>query len=110
MARALITIPPNPKRNSVIEIRALIQHPMETGLRPDAVGKVQAQNIIRRFECRFIVGDKSDLIFSAELFPAISANPYIAFHLRATQNGTLNLQWTGDNGFTQTETAALVVV
>lgn len=110
MARALITVPQNAKRNSVIEIRALIQHPMETGLRPDAEGKIQPQNIIRRFECRFNVGDKSDLIFSAELFPAISANPYIAFHLRATQNGTLNFQWTGDNGFTQTETASLVVV
>jgi sulfur-oxidizing protein SoxZ len=110
MARALITVPPNAKRNSVIEIRALIQHPMETGLRPDAEGKVQPRNILRRFECRFIVGDKSDLIFSAELFPAISANPYIAFHLRATQNGTLNFQWTGDNGFAQTETAPLVVV
>jgi sulfur-oxidizing protein SoxZ len=110
MARALITIPPNPKRNSVIEIRALIQHPMETGLRPDVDGKVQAQNIIRRFECRFTVGDKSALVFSAEFFPAISANPYIAFPLRATQNGSLSFQWTGDKGFTQTETAALVVV
>ena len=110
MARALITIPPNPKRNSVIEIRALIQHPMETGLRPDVDGKVQAQNIIRRFECRLKVGDRSDLIFSAEFFPAISANPYIAFSLRAAQNGSLIFQWTGDNGFTQTETVALVVV
>ena len=110
MARALITIPPNPKRNSVIEIRALIQHPMETGLRPDVDGKVQAQNLIRRFDCRLKVGDRSDLIFSAEFFPAISANPYIAFPLRATQNGSLIFQWTGDNGFTQTATAALVVV
>ena len=110
MARALITIPPNPKRNSVIEIRALIQHPMETGLRPDVDGKVQAQNLIRRFECRLKVGDRSDLIFSAEFFPAISANPYIAFPLRATQNGSLIFQWTGDNGFTQTETVPLVVV
>ncbi len=109
MARALITIPPNPKINSVIEIRALIQHPMETGLRPDAEGKILPRNIIRKFECRFIAGNKSELVFSAELFPAISANPYIAFHLRAAQNGTLNFQWAGDNGFTQTETAALVV-
>ncbi len=110
MARTLITVPPNPKKNSVIEIRALIQHPMETGFRPDAEGKLQPRNIIQRFECRFSSGAKSDLIFNAELFPAISANPYIAFNFRATQSGTLSFKWSGDNGFTQTETVALIVV
>ncbi len=110
MARTLITVPPTPKRNAVIEIRALIQHPMETGLRPDADGKLQPRNIIQRFECRFSSGSKSELIFSAELFSAISANPYIAFKFRAAQSGTLSFLWTGDNGFTQAESVALVVV
>ncbi len=110
MARTLITVPPTPKINTVIEIRALIQHPMETGFRPDGEGKLQPRNIIQRFECRFSSGGRSDLIFSAELFPAVSANPYIAFNFRATQSGTLSFLWTGDNGFTQAESVALVVV
>ena len=39
----------------------------------------------------------------------MSANPYVAFHLRATGNGTLTLIWEGDQGFRQTETVAVQV-
>ena len=53
MARTLINIPSSPKRGEVIEIRALIQHPMETGYRPGADGKTLPRDIVRRFACRF---------------------------------------------------------
>jgi sulfur-oxidizing protein SoxZ len=109
MARTLITIPPSPRRGEVIEIRALIQHPMETGYRPGADGKVLPRDIVRRFACRFSDGATNELVFSAELFPAIAANPYLAFHAVATGSGTLTFTWEGDNGFTQTETVALKV-
>ena len=33
------------------------------------------------------------------LFPAIAANPFITFHTVATESGTFEFQWTGDNGF-----------
>jgi sulfur-oxidizing protein SoxZ len=46
-------------------------------------------------------------VFSAELHPAIAANPYIAFALRVEGSGTLSFTWDGDNGFHQTETVAL---
>lgn len=105
MARALITIPKTARRGDVIEIRALIGHPMETGYRPGADGKVMARDIIRTFTCRY----NGEQVFAAELHPAISANPYIAFFTVATASGTLEFKWEGDNGFTQTETAAITV-
>lgn len=105
MARALVTSPKTAKRGEVIEIRALIGHPMETGYRPGADGKVLARDIIRNFSCKY----NGELVFSAELHPAISANPYIAFFTVATASGTLELTWEGDNGFAQTETAAITV-
>lgn len=105
MARALITIPKTARRGEVIEIRALIGHPMETGYRPGADGKVLARDIIRRFVCRY----NGEQVFGAELHQAISANPYLAFHTVATESGTLEFRWEGDNGFLQTETAALEV-
>ena len=40
MARALIHMPEAARRGEVIEIRALIGHPMETGYRPGADGRV----------------------------------------------------------------------
>ena len=48
-------------------------------------------------------------MFSAELFPAIAANPYIAFYFAVTGSGTLRFVWEGDNGFSQTETVAIQV-
>ena len=109
MARTLINLPQAPRRGELIEIRALIQHPMETGYRPGADGKVLPRDIVRRFSCRFDDGAASELVISADLFPAIAANPYLAFHMVATGSGMLTFTWEGDNGFTQTETVALKV-
>jgi sulfur-oxidizing protein SoxZ len=78
---------------------------METGYRPGADGKVLPRNIIRRFSCRY----NGELVFSAELFPAIAANPNLIFHTVATESGKLTFTWEGDNGFTQTESIGLTV-
>ena len=105
MARALITLPPSAAQGSLIEVRCLIAHPMETGYRRDADGRLLPRNILRHFECRF----EGELVFAAELYPAIAANPYLAFPLRADASGTLQFRWRGDDGFDQTETARLNV-
>ena len=106
MARALVHMPKTAKAGEVIEIRALIAHPMESGYRPGADGKAVPQDIIRQFTCKY----DSEQVFAAELHPAISANPYIAFFTVAVKTGTLEFTWTGDNGFTQTERMALAVM
>jgi sulfur-oxidizing protein SoxZ len=48
-------------------------------------------------------------VFSAELHPAIAANPFVAFTTVATVTGALTFTWKGDEGFSQTETATLTV-
>jgi sulfur-oxidizing protein SoxZ len=48
-------------------------------------------------------------VFSADLYSAVAANPYIAFHTVATASGTLVFTWEGDNGFVQTEAQAITV-
>ena len=50
-----------------------------------------------------------ELVFGAEMFSAISANPYLAFHSAATGRGTLSLTWEGDNGFSQAQTVTFTV-
>ena len=111
MARALITIPATAKRNEIIEIRALIQHPMETGYRRSSEGAMLARDLIRRFSCKFEESgsSKNDIIFSAKLFAAVAANPYLAFHTIASASGVFVFTWEGDNGFVQTERAVLTV-
>ena len=99
MARTLIQVPAGVRRGEVFEVRVTIAHPMETGYRPGADGRVLPRDILRRFSCRY----NGELVFSAELFPAISANPFLAFHLLAVDSGTLEFEWLGDNGFAQVE-------
>ena len=106
MARALVNlVPPAPKRGEIVEIRTLIAHPMETGQRSDGRGGLVPRDIIRRIECRY----DGTLVFAADLYAAIAANPLVSFSTLAVASGTLTVTWTGDNGFAQTETVALTV-
>ena len=109
MARARITMPRSAKRGEIIEIRTLIAHPMETGYRPGEDGRVLPRDIIRRFSCHYDDGGTDELVFSADLFPAVAANPLISFCTVATASGTLRFTWEGDNGFSQTERMAISV-
>ena len=105
MARVLINLPAQAKRGDIIEIKTLIQHPMETGYRLDSKGAAIARDIINRFTCAY----NGEEVFRAELFPAISANPFIAFSIVATESGELAFSWTDDRGQTQTETRQITV-
>lgn len=105
MARTLIQAPASARKGEVVELRVTIAHPMETGYRPGADGRVLPRDIIRRFHCRY----NGEVVFSAELFPAIAANPYLSFHLLAGDSGTLEFEWQGDNGFAQVERRTLQV-
>ena len=105
MSKPRIRLPEQAKVGEVIEIKTLISHVMETGQRKEADGKPIPRSIINSFSAKF----GGTEVFSAELHPGISANPYIAFTTVATESGTITMTWTGDNGFSATESAAIAV-
>jgi sulfur-oxidizing protein SoxZ len=105
MARALISVPAKAKRGEVIEIKTLISHVMETGFRPDNTGKTLPRDIITELVCKY----NGEEIFRAEMFPAISANPFFTFTTVATESGTITFDWTGDNGFSASESVKITV-
>ncbi len=105
MASALINVPPRARRGEIVEIKALISHVMETGHRRTQTGARIPRDIIRLFVCAYNGAE----VFRAEFHPAIAANPFIAFSTLATESGTLTFTWTGDNGFSATESAAITV-
>ena len=109
-ARTLITIPANITRDSVVEIRVLIQHPMETGYRRGSDGNMLRRDLIRRFVCRLEANGNSETVFEARFHAATAANPYLAFPLRVTQQSTLVFEWSGDYGFAHIERRVLAVV
>ena len=105
MARALIRTPTFVRPGEVVEIRVLLQHPMETGFRPGADGQVLPRDIVTRMEAHF----DGQPVFAMDLFPAIAANPYVAFPMRVPGAGELVVSFQGDNGFVHRETATLRV-
>ena len=105
MARALINVPAKAALGEIIEIKTLIQHPMETGFRVGYNGTMIPRDIISHFVCAY----NGVEIFRAELSSAIAANPFLTFTTIASESGELTLKWTGDNGFEVIETADITV-
>ncbi|WP_029356295.1 thiosulfate oxidation carrier complex protein SoxZ [Bosea sp. 117] len=105
MTRALVNVPKTAKRGDVIDVRAMIAHPMETGYRMGPNGVPIPRDIITRFECLY----DGEIVFAAEFFPAMSANPFISFSTVATASGTLTFRWTDDAGKVETATAEIAV-
>ena len=89
-----VMAPATVAKGEVFQVRAIISHQMETGLRSDANGNAIPRKIINRFRCR-LAGVE---VFSAELHEAVAANPFIEFHLRTTESGRLDFIWEEDGG------------
>ncbi len=97
--RALLHAPASATRGAVIELRATVAHPMETGYRRSSEGEMLERDLVRRVEARF----EGELFFSADLQAAIAANPYLAFSLRLPGSGVLSVRWSGDRGLAHEE-------
>lgn len=89
-----VKVPAKAAKGEVITIKTLISHEMETGLRKDKEGKAIPRQIINKFSCTF----NGQPVFSCDIAPAVSANPYLEFTARVTESGTFAFAWTDDDG------------
>jgi sulfur-oxidizing protein SoxZ len=103
--RSMVNVPKTARTGDIIEIKTMIAHPMETGYRTGTNGTTIPRNIVTRFVCHY----DGEEVFSAELFPAVAANPLIAFTTVAVRTGTLNFTWIDDTGATHTASAEITV-
>jgi sulfur-oxidizing protein SoxZ len=93
LGAARVRVPERARRGEVFEIRAMVEHPMESGFRLDNVGKPVPRHIVQTFTCRY----DGHEVFRASLHPAVSTNPYFVFHAVATTSGELHFEWTDDD-------------
>jgi sulfur-oxidizing protein SoxZ len=93
MSTPRIRMPSSARPGEVIEIRTLIDHPMETGLRHQGT-----QSIARRMITRFEVSADGQEIFAADLRNGTSANPYHIFFARFERSTTLSFLWREEDG------------
>ena len=105
MARTLVNVPKQVKKGEPFEVKILISHPMESGQRRDATGQIIPRDIIHSFVCTY----NGEEVLRADLFPAIAANPFLSFFVKAEASGTLVMSWTDDHGTTDGESVAIEV-
>ena len=89
-----IRVPRSAKKGEVIEIKTLMPHIMESGQRKDKEGKTIPRKIINKFTAEF----NGKPVFTANLEPAIAANPYMQFFAKVNESGTFKFSWTDDDG------------
>ena len=83
-------------KGSSTEIKALITHPMETGLRKDKkTGKKIPAHFIQKVTCEH----KDETVITANWGTAVSKNPFIWFKLNGAKSGeTLKISWVDNKG------------
>jgi len=106
MAKARVKTPKSVKKGEVFEVKTLISHKMESGQRKDKkTGKKIPQMIINKFVCSY----NGKEIFTSDWYSAISANPYLAFYVKADASGSLDMTWTDDSGAVFKKSAKITV-
>lgn len=89
-----LKLPKEAKKGDIVEIKTLMPHIMESGQRKDKDGKIIPRKIINKFTAEF----NGKPVFSADLEPAIAANPYLQFNAKVDESGTFKFTWTDDDG------------
>ncbi|HEU4661548.1 MAG TPA: thiosulfate oxidation carrier complex protein SoxZ [Pseudolabrys sp.] len=100
-----LKLPREAKKGDIIEIKTLLPHPMESGQRKGKDGKLIPRKIINKFVCTF----NGKPVFTADLEPAVAANPYIEFFAKVEESGTFKFAWTDDDGTVTTAEQKITV-
>jgi sulfur-oxidizing protein SoxZ len=91
---ARIVLPVVRRLGEHMEIRILIQHPMDTGFMHDVSGAAIEKNVINALTLEF----NGDEILNAELGTGTAANPFIQFQVKLFEPGEFMLKWVDDKG------------
>ncbi|APV50238.1 thiosulfate oxidation carrier complex protein SoxZ [Betaproteobacteria bacterium GR16-43] len=92
--KAKVRLPASIRKGDVVEVKTLVEHPMESGQRKDGAGSPIPRRILHSLRVTF--GGRE--VFAARFEPAIASNPYLAFFVRIEQDGTLEFTWKDDDG------------
>ena len=92
-------------KNGVTTVKALVRHPMETGLRKDKkTGKMIPAKFIQNISCE-LNGKK---VINGEIGVAVSKNPYFSFKFEDGKSGDeITMSWTDNLGKSDTLSAKI---
>ena len=85
------------KKGELTEVKALMRHPMETGMRKDQAGEYIPAHFIT--EVAVLHGDHT--VMQAHWGAAVSANPFLGVRFQGGQAGdAVRVVWTDNQGGT----------
>lgn len=91
-------------QGNAAEVKALINHPMESGFRKDEGGNVIPAHYIETVNVS--LNDKA--VFKANWGPAISRNPFLGCRLKGAKAGDkVSITWVDNKGDTRTDEAKI---
>jgi sulfur-oxidizing protein SoxZ len=105
MPNTRVRVPNTAKAGEVVEIRAMIMHPMENGFNVDTQGTTIPVHIITDFVCSYC----GEEVFRVQLQPGLAANPYFSFYLTAVRSGVVEFTWKDQDGTLTQASASLTV-
>ena len=91
-------------KEGVTDVRVLMSHPMETGLRKDSAGKIIPALYIN--DVKASSGGRT--LLAAKWGQAISQNPFLQFRFKGAKVGDkVTVTWTDNSGDTRTDEVAI---
>ena len=77
-------------QGELVKVKTLAEHEMESGVRRDEkTGVIYPRLIIYKVTARY----NGKIVFKANWFSGVSANPYLAFYFRANKSGLIEIEW-----------------
>ena len=90
-----------------VKIKTLAEHEMETGVRRDNItGIIFPRLIIQSVIAKY----NGKIVFKANWFSGVSANPYLAFYITAKESGLIEIEWKDDHATTSYKRGYLKVI
>ena len=87
-------------QGDVADVRVLMAHPMETGQRKDAAGKIVPLHFIQTITAQL----NGKTVFNADVSQAVSRNPVFAFKVKGAKVGDkLAVTWLDNKGDKRTD-------
>jgi sulfur-oxidizing protein SoxZ len=93
LAAPRIRIPRSVRAGEVFEVRTLIEHPMETGLRQDG-SRAPPRDLLERLQVQVNGAPALDV----SLRNGTAANPFHVFFLRLARTSEISFTWTDGQG------------
>jgi sulfur-oxidizing protein SoxZ len=91
-------------KDGVTEVKVLMQHEMETGLRKDADGKLVPAWHITDVKAHH----NGKTVLQAQFGTAVSKNPYLVFRFKGGAAGDkVSVDWVDNKGDTRTDEAEI---